>query len=89
MRGKGEGPKSALDDVDIDVLSLSLSLSLSHKDRINIRILQNSILVTPIYWALEPECKILMFMWSFPHKHKDLTFCLKGPIHGGCQNTVL
>ena len=33
---------------------------------IKIRILQTMIfLVAPFYWALEPECEILMFMWSF------------------------
>ena len=21
--------------------------------------------IPPFYWALEPECRILMFMWSF------------------------
>ena len=35
------------------------------KEDINIRILPNSISGIPFYWALEPECEILMSMWSF------------------------
>ena len=23
------------------------------------------VLISPLYWALEPECQILMFTWSF------------------------
>ena len=35
------------------------------KDHINIRIHQTWFLVSPLFWSLEPECKILMFLWSF------------------------
>ena len=35
------------------------------KDHVNIRILQSAIFGIPLYWALEPEGEILVFMWSF------------------------
>ena len=37
----------------------------AQKDHINIRIIHAMISGIPLYWALEPECQILMFMWSF------------------------
>ena len=37
------------------------------KIHINTGIIQTMILVSPSCWALEPECEILMFMWSFVH----------------------
>ena len=35
------------------------------KDHINIKILPTMVSGIPLYWALEPECKILVFMRSF------------------------
>ena len=42
----------------------------AQKDHINIRILPTMISGIPLYWALEPECEILMFMWSFGPLHE-------------------
>ena len=35
----------------------------THHININRRILQNMISGIPLYWTLEPECEILMFLW--------------------------
>ena len=37
----------------------------AQKDHINIRILQTMASGIPLYGALRPECRILMFTWSF------------------------
>ena len=42
-----------------------VSFLYDQKDDKNMRILQKIISSIPLYGALEPECEILVFMWSF------------------------
>ena len=51
--------------VDCFALSLWQASDRSPTDHVKVRILQDMVYGIPSYWALEPECEILMFMWSF------------------------
>ena len=47
------------------------------------------ILVSPLYWALEPECEILLFMWSFgPLCHVVKGGCVQGGKHWGTLGSL-
>ena len=35
------------------------------------------LLVSPLYWALEPECQMLMFMWSFGPLVQTVQNCIR------------
>ena len=61
-------------------LSLSLPQSWAPKDHLNIRILQSMVTGSPLYWALESECEVLVFMWPLgPLQSTCLFLQIGGP----------
>ena len=72
--------------LDGDFFLVFTLLAAQRKDHIHVRILQRPIdhgfRNTPCFWALEPECRILMCMWSLDPKTLLLKHCPATP-HAG------